>query len=187
MSRREGRQNPHTHSSKAPRSEDSRKGRLLPSLAGVRKYGRERKVLVLTVKANPEAPLPAWAACPHFSAQGSAGRTQRPGASPRARPSALYPPCVPPPPAQRAAPGTKLSRTVLGKWGHLPGDRSCALPGMCGAGSDSYHCECLLWACTHPPSVLGVSGGVSPLRCGITTDRTPRVRRFLPEDNSWRI
>ena len=53
----------HTHTAQK-RQEAKTAERAVPSAPGRRrKHGRERKVLVLTVKANPEAPLPAWASC----------------------------------------------------------------------------------------------------------------------------
>lgn len=40
-------------------------------------------MLVLTVKANPEAPLPAWAACPHPLPRAALAGPGTPGPPPR--------------------------------------------------------------------------------------------------------
>lgn len=158
MSRREGART-HTHTAQK-RQEAKTAERAVPSAPGRRrKHGRERKVLVLTVKANPEAPLPAWAACPHPPPRAALAEPSAPG-DPRPGPSALYP-AMRPPPAQRAGTGTKLSSDCPGGSGGIfreTGSRfflECVVPAVTATTR-----ECLLGVCTHCLS-LSLQGGAS--------------------------
>lgn len=83
----------HTHTAQK-RQEAKTAERAVPSAPGRRrKHGRERKVLVLPVKANPKAPLPAWAACPHPPPGAALAGPGAPGA-PAPAPRRSTTPCV---------------------------------------------------------------------------------------------
>lgn len=76
-------------------------------------------MLVLTVKANPEAPLPAWAACPHPPPRAVLAEPSAPGGPPPRPLSAL-----PRHASSSGAEGWHGHKALLtlswGKWGHLP-------------------------------------------------------------------
>lgn len=88
-----GRQNPHTHSSKAPRSEDSRKGSTFRSWPEEKAWERKEGVS-FNGQSQPRGPSAGLGCLPAPSAQGSAGRTQRPGGPPAPAPQRSTPPCV---------------------------------------------------------------------------------------------
>lgn len=183
-----GHQNPHTHSSKAPRSKDSRKGSTFRSWPEEKAWERKEGVS-FNGQSQPRGPSAGLGCLPAPSAQGSAGRTRHPGA-PAPAPQRSTPPCVLL--RRRGLARTKLSSHCPGGGGGIfceTGSRfspECVVLAVTATTQES-----LLGVCTHCLSVCPrVSGVGHPHRCGIThvaQMRLLRVRKVFPEDNSWHL